>query len=249
MDYRIAVEKDKPELFALWQEAFGDGEEDIQLCFDTVFTRENTVVAVSDGRTVSALYLIEAEIVHEGIAYKAYYVYAAATLMGFRRQGIMSGLLDYACALAKERGFCYLFLHPASEELYGYYEKCGFETAFFKKPASLDEYSFDSNFSYVRWGMEAVELEARQSPDTVFFGENGYASYYLEMGTAFVNCFYSEAPEKLFSELSRELTGLTVCGYFPSDRNEKLAVRTGMLRKTNGTAPDIRSAYLGITLE
>lgn len=191
MNLRIAGKNDKNQLYRLWQEAFGDAEKDIDLFFKSVIKADNTVVGETDGKIVSALYLIEAEIVRGDNSYPAYYVYAAATDKKFRRQGIMAKLLEYSSELARQRGVDYLFLHPETEKLYGYYAKNGFKTAF---------YNGCDNDGYVKWSEEIKELDRL-----------------LNDGEA--------------------------------DTRDEHPGKTGMIKKINGTAPEIECAYLGITLE
>ncbi len=168
MNIRTAVKNDKEALFRLWREAFGDGDDVIELFFDTVIEYDNTVVAEISGEAVSALYLIPAEISHEDRLYSAYYVYAAATLKDFRKRGIMAKLLEYSDILANRRKIDYLFLHPAEEELYAYYAKNGYKTAFYEKP---DKYDGD----FVKWGKDVVELELRLSEgESDTNGQNGF---------------------------------------------------------------------------
>ena len=123
MNIRTANKNDKKQLYRLWNEVFGDSEDVINTFFESVIKAENTVLAEIDGYIISALYLIEAEIVSNKKAYKAYYVYAAATGKEYRKRGIMAKLLEYADSLADKRKVDYLFLHPASEKLYDYYLK------------------------------------------------------------------------------------------------------------------------------
>ncbi len=251
MEVRLATENDKKGLYALWHEVFSDPEEIIDDYYNTVIKAENTVMAETDGKIVSALYLIETEIVHKGKAYKAYYVYAAATDENYRRQGIMKNLLDYSTSLAKSRNIDYLFLHPERnrEDLYNYYSKAGFKTAFYQKSESFDEKIFDADYSYVRWGKDVVELDGRQNDDSSFTSKHGYVSYYCEMGMVYADYFVSETPYELMTDLHSFL-GLKIAGAnVPANEHDEFARKTGMIKKISDTAPEIRSAYMGLTLE
>ena len=64
----------------------------------------------------------------------------------YRKNGIMSGLLSYACKIAKERNADFLFLKPANEKLFSYYRKNGFEDAFYR--AERLEYNDKEKYNY-----------------------------------------------------------------------------------------------------
>lgn len=70
--------------------------------------------------------------------YFAYYIYAAATAESYRKQGIMGSLLEFTSALAADRKADYLFLVPATENLFDYYEKFGFYKALYAEKPSLN---------------------------------------------------------------------------------------------------------------
>ena len=55
------------------------------------------------------------------------YIYGACTLPRYRAHGHMHRLLDESLRRALERGDAMCSLIPASESLYGYYEKFGFQ--------------------------------------------------------------------------------------------------------------------------
>jgi len=151
MNIRTANENDKKQLYSLWNEAFGDSDEVIDMFYKSVIKADNTVLAEEDGRVISALYLIKAEITVNKKDYKAYYIYAAATDKKYRRRGVMGKLLEFCSALSEKRNVDYLFLHPETEKLYSYYAKNGFVTAFYENNGSHD--------GVVKWGKEVISLD------------------------------------------------------------------------------------------
>lgn len=249
MEYRIAFESDKAQLFSLWEEAFGDGRETVKRFFDTVIKTENTFVADNGDGVVSALYLIEADILTDKKKYKACYIYAAATQKRFRKMGIMSKLIEFAQALAVQRKADYLFLRPASEALYGYYAANGFRTAFYEKEQEITEdYDF-IKLPFVQWDKDVCELDAYLSEGEAFFGENGYACFDICDNALRVSYYVSRNPKELFRELSDKYGIEKVFAFVPAYRDEKNAFKTGMIKRINENAVEIDSAYLGISME
>ena len=70
----------------LWQEAFGDEEAYIRL----FLRRHDDAAALTesvDGSLVSALYLIDGELIVDSVPHKAFYLFAAATFQQHRGHG------------------------------------------------------------------------------------------------------------------------------------------------------------------
>ena len=123
-------QSDLPSLKALWQEVFGDSDDVVNFFFDYAADLNNAYVYKDGDRCVSAFYLIDAPILEGNASKKAKYLYAAATLPEYRKQGIMSEMIKYAIYRLKFSGYDYLYLYPADEKLYSYYQNLGFTPVF-----------------------------------------------------------------------------------------------------------------------
>ncbi len=119
-----------PQLKNLWQTVFGDTDDVIDFFFEHNVSLDNAYVYMADGKCVSAFYLIEAPVKEGSENKKAMYLYAAATLPEYRKRGIMAEMINYAVNRLEMAGYDYLYLYPANEKLYSYYEKAGFEAVF-----------------------------------------------------------------------------------------------------------------------
>ncbi len=97
---------------------------------------ENCLIAVCDGKIISALYLFYSEICFKKRKIPAYYIYSAGTLPKYRSNGVMTELLMYAREIAKRKKCKYLFLLPQTKDLYKFYGNRGF-CKFFKKRECL----------------------------------------------------------------------------------------------------------------
>ena len=58
---RLADKSDIKGIISLWNEAFGDSEEDIMFFLNNRFVPENTLVYESDGVIASVLFLLEGD--------------------------------------------------------------------------------------------------------------------------------------------------------------------------------------------
>ena len=119
------------QLDRLWRNCFYDPVKVTRYFFKYRFVPGNTLVAVEDKEVVSALYLLPCKIRMDGRLCKAQYVYAAATLPQFRNRGLMTQLLRKADELGAQNGVFYTVLVPASQSLFRYYEKSGYQTYFY----------------------------------------------------------------------------------------------------------------------
>lgn len=120
--YRPCTDRDLPDLKRLWLSCFEEREDAAALFFQDVFPTCHAYACEADGRPVSALYLIDCFSGGE----RAHYLCGAATLPPYRGRGMMSSLITYALQDAARRGDRYSLLYPASERLYGFYERLGY---------------------------------------------------------------------------------------------------------------------------
>lgn len=134
-----AEKSDYPELKALWKTVFRDSDEVLDYFFNNVVKQENIYAFRKDGKIVSAFYLTDASLIENNKTFSAKYLYAAATLPEYRKQGIMSEMIKYAEDILKIKGTDILFLYPADEKLYDYYGKLGFVSQFRERFYNIDK--------------------------------------------------------------------------------------------------------------
>lgn len=116
--------EDKPQLKALWEQAFGDDGEYIDTFFRVFLKKDACVVAECDSKVVSAMYILGGHTVYpyRKNLLSAGYTYALATLPEYRGRGIGKAVYQAANAKALEKHDMALVL-PAEEELYPFYEE------------------------------------------------------------------------------------------------------------------------------
>lgn len=199
---RLSEEKDREGLISLWEEAFGDNREAIELFLSKRALPQNTIVAEKNGKIASMLFLLDGKIKVGKSELNAYYLYAAATLKEFRGKGIMAQMLEAAKELAFTRKIDLICLKPAEKSLYDFYKKHGYQTIFKLKKAAVklsesENFNFDcgcsdmysaretafKNFDRFIWDCQAVDFAAEQH---IFYGGsifgkcNGYCLYSVE---------------------------------------------------------------------
>ena len=113
----LATDNDIEMLKKLWLESFEeDSVENVDIFFEKIFSRENTLIYRYGKDIVGALYSLPQS--------NDMYLYALATATGYRGRGIMSGLIRYFIEKnGKDKG-CWLI--PEEELLFRYQEDRGF---------------------------------------------------------------------------------------------------------------------------
>lgn len=134
-----ADKADVPSLKELWKTVFGDDDSVIDFFFEHAADCRDAYVYKVDGKIVSAFYLLDADILINNQRKKSKYLYAAATLPAYRRNGYMGEMIQYAFAYLQDIGYEYTFLCPAEQPLFDYYAKFGFVPAFKEKFYEIDK--------------------------------------------------------------------------------------------------------------
>ena len=111
-----------PALRALWQEAFGDTDEFLDIFFKTAF-HPGRCRGIFDGdRALAALYWFDCTCDGKQIAY----IYAVATAGSQRGQGLCRSLMADTHRYLQALGYEYALLVPGSKSLFDMYKKMGY---------------------------------------------------------------------------------------------------------------------------
>lgn len=129
-----AQKSDLPALTALWQTCFGDKAADIDVFWRTLWQHIRVFAAFEGSTPVSMLCVLPTSLVDEaGESCPAAYLYAVCTAPQRRRQGLCAALLAYAEKALQKEGCRFAALVPSNKELFGFYQKLGYQTAFFHR--------------------------------------------------------------------------------------------------------------------
>lgn len=240
---RLSVKSDKKGIISLWQEAFGDSAEAVELFLKHKYIPENTVICEENGKVASMLFLLDGKLNIKSEKYNAYYLYAAATLKEFRGRGIMAEMLDFSKKLAAERNFDFICLKPAEDSLYGYYKRFGYKEIFstktvkinsvIKSDSDIQESSSKAdtdtirnrvykNTDYFEWDKASIEYAIRQHN---YYGGNtinsckGYVLYTALSDNCHVKelCFTQESLLNILSELQAQTGFIEISVELPCD--------------------------------
>ena len=134
--FRGASREDIGELKKLWGQAFGDSQAYIDDYFTNIFRADQTLVLVLDGRIVSMLTRIPVDLrlrAGAGVVSSCPGVmfYAIATRAEYQGQGLASALIKYANQLEAEAGQEFSVIVPAGPDLFPFYERQGYRSAFY----------------------------------------------------------------------------------------------------------------------
>lgn len=276
MEIRLSSPKYKEKMYSLWQSCFGDDRETIDMFFKNSFSYENAVICTDKAEVVSQLFLLPEKLSLGEKEYFAYYIYAAATAESYRKQGIMGSLLEFTSALAADRKADYLFLVPATEKLFDYYEKFGFykalyaEKTVFKlaggepldikntepsdiKKAALKREKLLKGVNRVVWRENEIKLFSDFLGDDgkIVFGDDFYVSYSPAENGVFVTELLCGGPYENAVDVLKKTGENTFFVSVPEEKSAELKnckrTAVGMIKNIKGEKIN-DSVYTGITL-
>lgn len=184
MIIRLSNNNDVKQIISLWNEAFGDSENEIRFFLDNNFIPENTLIAEENGRIASMLFLLEGNMKINNSHYPSFYLYAACTANDYRGRGYMSCMLKDAKRTALSRNKDFICLLPGENSLFEFYKKHGYKTVFSKKVLTINRNDFKKNFvienvdrvnfeelrnnaffpfDYFEWSNESIEFAAEHT--------------------------------------------------------------------------------------
>lgn len=113
------------QLRALWQDAFGDPEDFLDLFFTFGFSPEGCRCVFQEDIPVAAAYWFDCAVEGRKIAY----LYAVATHSSQRGRGLCRMLMEDIRRVLAESGYCAAVLVPQSDELRQMYRRMGYRDA------------------------------------------------------------------------------------------------------------------------
>ncbi len=266
-EIRFPLESEYELLKALWKTSFDDSKESLDSFFSKTASSDRVLAVFDEEKPVSALYMLESEILVNEKAYSSYYIYAVCTHPDYRGKGLMKDLFEELFKVAECRGIDYLFLVPEKEYLFGIYEKLGFENGFSYSEKTLFKKDFcDINpiktelITYEKY-RDAIKRSNKNAP-VVALKESTFDSFFNSVSGEVVTVFIENAGYALYEENEKELVIFELFGneellleavFQNTEKNEiiyrqasdKKAVPYGMYYKINDV-PEIENGFFGI---
>lgn len=136
----------KEKMMKLWKDTFHDSDAYINLIFSNYFNPEYIEYHEENGRLVSALLGIPFDFKRGKRTIRGLYLCGLATAYEFRHHGIMTRLIESINHRAKELGFAFTFLIPASDILRNFYIEKEYENAIYNvEDRYTDVHDFDAD--------------------------------------------------------------------------------------------------------
>ncbi len=116
------LNKDIPQLKELWKESFNDTDDAIDTFFENAFSMDRCMCVFDNGIIAASLYWFNCTLYDKRIAY----IYAVSTAKQHRGKGFCRKLMEHTHLHLSSLGYSGSILVPASESLFGFYEKIGY---------------------------------------------------------------------------------------------------------------------------
>ena len=266
-EIRFSIESDYENLKELWQTSFDDSKESLDCFFKKTVLPERVLVVFQNGKPVSALYMLESEIVISEKTHSAYYIYAVCTHPDFRGKGLMQSLFEELFKVAKSRNIDYLFLVPEEDYLFKLYEKLGFKNGFSYSEKTLykKDYTNNKTINPPKLTYENYRNCIKENPVNVpvaVLKESTFNSFFNSVSGEVKTIFVENEGYTLFEETEEKLTiyelygneNLLLNAVFNNTQKEEIiyrqvanenAIPYGMFYKLNDV-PKIQDGFFGI---
>lgn len=139
MEIRLVKEEDLNDLKEIWKLSFGDPDSFIDLYFQSRDWLKETAVLLEGGKAVSMVTMIPVNLVDEGGGIcGASMIYAVATHPGFQKRGFSARLIGFCNDYLLSGGTAATLLVPASEDLFRFYGKQGYQNRFYVRETVIN---------------------------------------------------------------------------------------------------------------
>ncbi len=265
---RLVTENDYDSLKELFTLCFEDSLETVNAFFQKTASPERVVAVFGGNRAVSSLYLLESDIIIDGVSFSAYYIYGVCTHPDYRKKGLMKALFHFTEELVKERKIDYLFLVPAEDYLFDIYSQFGFEKGIYYKEETVTapsecnnilfadkvDYNIYKAFCFERSKSGVATISLKESTFKSFFTsangeasaiqtENGYCVFENSNGKVTVFEIFGDADRLLNVVFQKTKVSSLTCRYPANDKNN--CIPYGMYKQF-GSAPKIENAFFGV---
>ncbi len=123
---RLIQTEDINVLAKLWAEIFGDSEDFAKMIFKDFSSIQNAYVTEENGEIICMICTVPVTIETKNGSY----IYGVFTKASARRQGKARELMEYVAQQLKAKGQEFFVLVPSEKNLFAFYEKLGFISAF-----------------------------------------------------------------------------------------------------------------------
>lgn len=139
IDPLAAEKEDRRQLVRLWEECFEADEPYLQVYREQMLVKSDarTVVLREQGKILGMLTLLPCSYRVEGRQLPAMYLFAVGTLPEAQGKQVATRMLAWVDAFLPQQGIQAAILAPATESLYSFYRKRGYEDWFYRSSLTL----------------------------------------------------------------------------------------------------------------
>ncbi|MBR5459942.1 MAG: GNAT family N-acetyltransferase [Clostridia bacterium] len=187
-----------PDMKGLWLETFPEDTEFVDVFFEKFYKPSKTLLRYDGDSLVSMLYFMDVKLKYRRRIYKGAYLYGVATALTERHAGHFSALHEELVEYLKSRKYKFIVTIPATDSLFSFYRRYGYESAFRKTEYSISTLDFDEITVEEAWTRHLAEykksrkgallLESREAfeesrAESRFLGfEGGYFAFCMRDG-------------------------------------------------------------------
>ena len=266
-EIRFPFESEYENLKELWQTSFDDSKESLDCFFRNTVSPDRVLAIFENNKPVSALYMLESEIIKDNKTYSAYYIYAVCTHPDFRGKGLMKSLFEELFKEAKSRNIDYLFLVPEEDYLFKIYGKLGFKNGFSYSSKILFKRDFNNiqnieNQKLIYKTYRKCIEENKKNVPVAVLKETTFNSFFSSVSGEVEAVFVENEGYALYEETEEKLTVFELFGnenlllnaVFNNTQREEIIYRQvanensipyGMFYKLNDV-PEIQNGFFGI---
>ena len=266
-EIRFPFESDYEKLKELWQTSFDDSKESLDCFFKNTVSPDRVMAVFEDNKPISALYMLESEILIKDKSYSTYYIYAVCTHPEFRGKGLMKSLFNKLFKVGKSRNIDYLYLVPEEAYLFNIYGKLGFKNGFSYSQKTFLKKDFNDigdiktqKLTYEKY-RKCVFESLKENPLAIL-KESTFNSFFKSISGEVRTVFVENEGYALYEETEKQLTVFELFGnenlllnaVFQNTEKEEIIYRQisdknpipyGMYYKMNDV-PEIRNGFFGI---
>lgn len=166
----LAAPDQLPQLRALWQEAFGDSEDYMNLYFNRRFEPTETYILQEDGKVASMMTAMHVSLwAADGHTLDGRYIYAVATKKSCRRKGYAKMLDRFMAETLQKDGTDFTCLVPAEDSLHRFYTAQGYKETFSRYTGIVNRAAYPN------------KIDIRHCPFTLF---SAMRTHFLRQVTA-----------------------------------------------------------------
>ena len=145
IEVRLAKKSEINQQKEIWKLCFGDSDGYINFYYANRYREDETVVLFCDGVIVAMLTMIPVRLVTpDNRSESSTILYAIATHPKYRNRGFAAQIMDFSSKYLATKDIHFSMLVPAGQQLFEFYQKRGYHTAFYIRESVLTSQTIES---------------------------------------------------------------------------------------------------------